>query len=76
MNHNRQENDPERDHNSRNDRSSEMGRSWEGDTVGSEETSDLGRAQADGNLGNERTRDRRDDGTSNDVGNMKENRNR
>lgn len=76
MNRNRQENDPERSHNSRTERSTGMSGSWDDDVQNREETSDLGRAQADGNLGNERTRDRQDDGSSNDVGNMRENRNR
>ena len=52
----RQENDPERDRNSRNTGTDEIGRD---DLTGNRgEESDLGRAQSEGNLGNERTRDK------------------
>ena len=60
----RQENDPERDRNSRNTGTDEIGR--DNLTRNPDDQSDLGRAQSEGNLGNERTRSGPRDSDSSD----------
>jgi hypothetical protein len=71
MKRNRQENDPQRDRSSRNERSGELGHVGE-DARNHERDSDLERQQSEGNLGNERTRNREQEGGDRGGGNRRD----
>ena len=64
MDRNRQENDPQRDRNSRVERVT--------DDIGGDNAEDLGRRQSEGNLGNERTRGGEDHPRRKDIGDNEE----